>query len=837
MKHVLLLASVLLAMPAWARTLSPDEALQRARGNMPSKVAGMGQSTRLVKTGYTAKQQPAYYIFENSGDKGYMVLAADDVAVPVLGYSETGSINPDDMPVNLRGWLESYAAEIAWAAERQESGKYIMKDLTKQSAASSRESWAPIAPLCTTKWNQSNPYDLYAPDITYYGQSMKAAAGCVATAMAQLMKYHNYPAQGKGSITYTWRKYDDFYNTSGSYTDETMTMDFSATTFEWDKMLDVYPNSDYTTSDENAEAVATLMKACGYSVEMSYGPESGAVTSIVVDALKNYFGYDASTRFYTRDYYDIDTWEKMIYDNLKNVGPVQYSGRNDYGGHSFIVDGYSADGYFHLNWGWGGMSDGYFLITGLDPESQGIGGSVAGYNSNQGAILGAQPAGATIPKMVPFQLAIVGSISPSLSSQRLTIEGRFGNNGGNGTNVRVGMQFCDATTDELVATAVYGNLGTWTGNINYGIDNITATIPSTLPAGVYKVYPAASTDGGSTYQKAIAPIGQPNYVLFAKDTDGTYEVAQEYPLSIDVADFSIDTSVYNGLAFGVTATAVNNNDSETLQEVNLGFITSDMNLVAVGNTMVVDLRAGESMKLPEAVKIMKGSVTAGETYLVAYVDMNSGMIINEPVSVTVQTSPGAATLQTTASGFSIVDAESVVLDNFRVDFDVYCQSGYYADKLYVLVFNENLEGYNIDNLPTPSTYFIEAENWIHESNIKLGTPTALEVGKRYAAALFYMSSTGLKQLSNAVRFTVAAESGIDDIKAESIDGSVSAVLSGGILSVTAASDIRSVDVYDLSGAHVATSATSTADLTGASDGVYVVKVTTADGTASLKLMK
>lgn len=100
-----------------------------------------------------------------------------------------------------------------------------------------------------------------------------------------------------------------------------------------------------------------------------------------------------------------------------------------------------------------------------------------------------------------------------------------------------------------------------------------------------------------------------------------------------------------------------------------------------------------------------------------------------------------------------------------------------------------------------------------------------------------MSSTGLKQLSNAVRFTVAAESGIDDIKAESIDGSVSAVLSGGILSVTAASDIRSVDVYDLSGAHVATSATSTADLTGASDGVYVVKVTTADGTASLKLMK
>lgn len=835
MKHFLLLASVLIAMPAWARTLTPAEALHRAQGDAPAKVASATAKARLVKTGYTAKQQPAYYIFDNAGDKGYMILAADDVAMPVLGYSASGSINPDDMPENLRGWLENYAAEIAWAAEREAAGKYIAKDLTTAKAASSRASWAAIAPLCATKWNQSEPYDLYTPEITYRGQKMQAATGCVATAMAQLMKYHNYPDKGKGSVSYTWTNYTDFSNTSTSApsTKVNMSMDFSTVTFAWDQMLDTYDGS-YTSA--NADAVAMLMKACGYSVEMSYGPESGAVTAEVADALKTYFGYDGNTRFYTRAYYDIDTWEQMLYDNLKNVGPVQYSGRNDYGGHSFIVDGYAGDGYFHLNWGWGGISDGNFLITALDPDAQGVGGSPAGYNQNQGAILGAKPAGGSIPRILPFQLAIVNPISPSVSGSKLTVAGRYGNNGGAASTVRLALQFCDYQSDEVVATALYGNLSNWQGSINYGINQIEGTIPSALTAGVYKVYPVASTDAGETYERALAPIGQPNYVLFAKKSDGTYQVAAEDPATVDIVDFSLETPVYVGHAFEVKAKAVNNDETEVLQVVNLGFIDSEMNLVAIGSSFALDLRPGESLELPSALEIIQGQVEAGTTYYMAYVDLNTMLILNTPIQVTVEADPGAAVLQTTANGFSVVDADNVALDDIRVNYEVYCKSGYYSDPLYVLFYNENLSGGNIDYLTTPNC-FIEASNWARGTNVKLGTPTTLKVGTKYAAVLFYMGSTGIKQLSNAAYFTVAAQSGIDDIQAEGSDASVKASLNGGVLSVTAGSDIRSIDVFDLSGARIASSATSTADLSGASNGVYVVKVVTAEGSASLKLMK
>lgn len=843
MKHFLLLASVLIAMPAWARTLTPAEALQRAQGDGPAKVAAAQPKSRLVKTGYTAKQQPAYYIFDNAGDKGYMILAADDVAMPVLGYSATGTINPDDMPENLRGWLENYAAEIAWAAEREASGNYIAKDLTKETAASKRDTWAHIAPLCATKWNQSEPYDLYTPEITYRGANIKAATGCVATAMAQLMKYHNYPAKGKGSVSYTWTKYSDFSNTAegAPSTNVAMKMDFSSVTFDWANMLNVYTDGGY--NDAQADAVATLMKACGYSVEMSYGPESGASTAEVADALKTYFGYDSNTRFYTRAYYDLDAWEEMLYNNLKNVGPIQYSGRNDYGGHSFIVDGYAGNGYFHLNWGWGGMSDGDFLITALDPDAQGVGGSLAGYNSNQGAILGAQPAGASIPKIVPFQMAIYGGgMTPKIANSKLTITGPFTNNGGVGDLVRVAMQFCSYNDDALVATAVCTSISGWPASIYSGLNTISATIPSSLPAGIYKVYPVASTNGGATYQKAIAQIGYPNYVLLQKKADGTYVTVAEDPAVIEFIDVTMNTPVYYGMGFQVEAKAVNDNDTEVIQSASPAFLIQSAqgwNVIAYAQTQVVDLRAGDTMSLTFDLSVLRraSSYVAGAECYFAFVDEQNGFILSEPVAVTVQEAPTTTTLKCSASGFSVVDADNVSLDNFRVNYRVYCQEGYYADPLYVLLYNEDLSGYNIDRLMTPTCY-VTASNWAEASNLKLGTPTALEVGKRYAAVLFYMKNNGIKQLSNATYFTVgSANSSLADIRAEGSDSSVKASLAGGILSVTAGSDIRSIDVYDLSGARVATSTTATADLTGASDGVYVVKVTTAAGATTLKLMK
>ena len=228
----------------------------------------------------------------------------------------------------------------------------------------------PVGPLVKTKWNQSAPYNLYTPKIS----DVNTPVGCVATSFGQAMKYFNYPESGEGKKTYKWGT-------------RNLSIDFSRTKFEWDNMLDVY-TGDYT--EDQAKAVSTLMRAVGYSVEMNYTANgSGAASYLIVRALVDYFKYDKSVDYYTRLNYSDDEWSRMIYNNLVNCGPVIYNGTSPLdGGHSFICDGYDGKGYFHINWGWGGVSDGYYALTALTPEIQGIGGSMGGFNYSQDAVLG-----------------------------------------------------------------------------------------------------------------------------------------------------------------------------------------------------------------------------------------------------------------------------------------------------------------------------------------------------------------------------------------------------------------------------------------------------------------
>lgn len=193
--------------------------------------------------------------------------------------------------------------------------------------------------------------------------------------MAQVIKYHNYPERGTGSVS---------YRTASGYN---VAFDFASTPLPMSLMADVY---DVTSSAESRDAVATLMLACGASVTMEYqSSASGASSASVPDALMSYFGYDSNSVAYRqRAWYGLKEWEDLIYNDLATVGPVYYGGNNMSSGHAFVCDGYSSDGYFHFNWGWSGMADGYFRLTALDPATQGIGGSAAGYNWYQCVVTG-----------------------------------------------------------------------------------------------------------------------------------------------------------------------------------------------------------------------------------------------------------------------------------------------------------------------------------------------------------------------------------------------------------------------------------------------------------------
>ena len=226
-------------------------------------------------------------------------------------------------------------------------------------------------------WDQGAPYNNKTPILN----GSHTATGCVATAIAQIMRYWQYPDVGKGSRSYTWE--------TGN---KTLSMNFSQVRFDWANMPFIHTDTWTSAQDD---AVATLMQAVGYAMDMDYNLASaggsGAVTAYATERLINYFGYAPSSTHYDRDNFGLYDWEDLVYGSLVAGCPVLYHGTGSAGGHAFVVDGYQSDGYFHLNWGWGGSSNGYFLLTALDPANLGIGGGAGGFNTNQGAAINLRP--------------------------------------------------------------------------------------------------------------------------------------------------------------------------------------------------------------------------------------------------------------------------------------------------------------------------------------------------------------------------------------------------------------------------------------------------------------
>lgn len=365
MKKIVVLCIVAIIFPMFssAHTLMPAEALDRAVSSDAMKARSLApEALSLVYTATTVTDNPAVYVFENKAADGYVLVGADDVAAPLLGYVDAGTFDYEQLPPQLKWWLAEYARQIEYASQ-----------CTAMSASSMQaQSLGPaVAPMIKTKWSQGKPYNDKCPEY----QNQRTVTGCVATAMAQVMNYWRWPQQGKGKITYT-----------ASSIKQTLSMDFSSTVFDWNSMLDTYDNG---YSLKNSVAVSTLMKACGYSVMMNYGVNaSGAQSMSVANALVKYFGYNINITYQQRDYYSPSEWYAMVYDEVKNGRPVLYSGTTLDAGHEFVCDGYDGNGMFHFNWGWGGMSDGYYALDALAPGAQGTGGGTGGFKFYQDVLIG-----------------------------------------------------------------------------------------------------------------------------------------------------------------------------------------------------------------------------------------------------------------------------------------------------------------------------------------------------------------------------------------------------------------------------------------------------------------
>lgn len=315
--------------------------------------------------GKTTDKLTPYYIYNVGKDNGFVIVAGDDRAGDIIGYSNSSaSFDVNNIPDNMRAFLNVYDEEIAWIVSNADE----TYDNSPRRLPAER-----IEPLCTSQWSQDNPYNLYTPIVN----GSKTPTGCVATAMAQVMYHHRWPQTPTEAVA--------GYETYGGQSYE----DLPSITFDWDNMTDTYSK---TSSQASNEAVAKLMQYCGWIVQMNYAPNgSGAYTTWLPGLMKHYFHYGSGAKTVNRDDYSIDEWAMLMFSELKADRPVIYTGyTSKFEGHAFVCDGYDGDGLFHINWGWGGSHDGFFRLSLLNAGGTGIGGSTTSYafSVGQQAVIG-----------------------------------------------------------------------------------------------------------------------------------------------------------------------------------------------------------------------------------------------------------------------------------------------------------------------------------------------------------------------------------------------------------------------------------------------------------------
>lgn len=382
-KNLTIIAVLLLAVVSvFAAPISREEARQKAvsflkqQGDM-RLLTPVADGQRLSRQHRVAVNlSTEYYIFNKGTHEGFVIVSGDDRTEPILGYADTGDFDYDRLPPAMQELLERYETQIA--ALQQLS--------TDEWAASSRRRAATVpthpkvGQLMTCKWNQRGPYNNLCPKDK---DGQRSVTGCVATAMAQILYFHR-----EKMVTETQAPIPGYETWSHRIRVDGIP---EGSPLDWDNMKD---NGGSSITQETA--VAQLMLYCGVSVEMDYtSSSSGAQIGDVPEAMVNYFGMSPTARWIWRgeDYTDTE-WDALVYSDLAAGRPVYMGGyTSDGGGHAFVCDGYDGNRRYHINWGWGGSSDGYYMLTNLTPGQQGVGGNDDGhgYSSGPNIVIGIEP--------------------------------------------------------------------------------------------------------------------------------------------------------------------------------------------------------------------------------------------------------------------------------------------------------------------------------------------------------------------------------------------------------------------------------------------------------------
>ncbi len=537
----LLLLSLLTFTKASAEGISESKARQIASDFMANRTlrfATMKKARKAPSKGTQSRSTAAYYVF-NANEGGFVIVAGDDCAPAVLAYSDEGTFTGDDVPEAMQTMLDSYATQIAALGEGT-------------LAAAQPISGPSIPPLVKAQWSQNSPFNSLLPIIPSTGK--QAVVGCVATALAQVMRYWRWPMRPSQPLP--------------AYTTQSLSInmpELPATDFKWSIMQDSYEQNDATAA---AQAAATLSLYCAQALQMDFqNNSSGAVTTSISKYSAAYFDYDASAHAESRSSYSTHEWADLILSELLAGRPVIYSGSKMSGGHAFICDGFDGQGRFHINWGWNGNSDGYFLLNVLNPDQQGTGSASGdyGYILDQSAIVGFQPSagGNHLFELTATDVALnshTDSRDNTYEPFKVYVSALFQNYTSDDMDVRFGWGlFEDDAFLERLASSYINQLppGYYTTDdkreLSFGQDRIS---------GTYLIRPIYSEIGQDNWRPCSGALN--NYIEITIDENQChatgYGTAGQQDYSIN--DIAITGSLHNARPVDIDVSMTNQGHSD-----------------------------------------------------------------------------------------------------------------------------------------------------------------------------------------------------------------------------------------------------------------------------------
>lgn len=467
---------------------------------------------------------PAYYVFPNGEGKGFTVVSGDDRLPEVVGYSDKGTYDEENLPSNYVGFMKAYEEMVGQLDNGDSRASASIAEA--KALRSSGYQQPTIAPLLgNIQWNQMTPYNNMCPK---YNGTNRSVTGCVATAMAQVMMYYQYPKTLQANIP--------------AYVSHTNHLSIpqinKGESYDWANMLPQYASYEpLNYTDAQATAVAKLMYHCGAACEMDYGSSSGA--NVTPAILSTYFGYDSDLmQDLNRDAFTLAEWSQIMDKELSVKRPILYSGRSSDGGHEFICDGTDGYGLYHINWGWGGYQDGYFDVTILNPDKGGAGSGSApdGYNQYCSMIVGIAPDNGKVdePLVDVAPVVMIGNGNSSLGFQMSTrnkVTDTFG-----------------VITNNLLSNQ---SAKDFTGYFAYGIQQADGTYkPLSNSRSISIKHPKAD---GSTYRQSIRllqfdyafPVGKTTlYGLYSTDNKKWEKCAYVYmvPFVVEATERTISVA-------------------------------------------------------------------------------------------------------------------------------------------------------------------------------------------------------------------------------------------------------------------------------------------------------